>query len=67
MTIHELQAILDRHDPTADVVISTKHNRACFYFRVEERVGSAITKGQPLVPLKMTDEVGLTVVSVRVK
>jgi hypothetical protein len=45
MKIHELQAILDRHAPTADVVISTKHNRAYFHFRVEEHVRSAITKG----------------------
>jgi hypothetical protein len=32
MKVHELKAILDRHDPTADVVISTKHNRAYFHF-----------------------------------
>jgi hypothetical protein len=64
MKVHELKAILDRHDPTADVVISTKHNRAYFHFRVEEHVGSAITEGQPLVALELTDEVGLTVVPV---
>jgi hypothetical protein len=64
MKVHELQAILDRHDPTADVVICTKHNKAYFHFRVEERVGSAITEGQPLVALELTEEVGLTVIPV---
>jgi hypothetical protein len=64
MEVLELQAILDRHDQTADVLISTKHNRAYFHFRVEEHVGSAITKGQPLVALELTDEVGVTVLPV---
>jgi hypothetical protein len=64
MKVYELQALLDCHDPTADVVISTKHNRAYFDFKVEEHLGSAITKGQPLVALEMTDEIGLTVVTV---
>jgi hypothetical protein len=64
MKVHELQAILVRHDPTADVVISTKHNGAYFHFKVEEHLGSAITKGQPLIALEVTDEVGLTVATV---
>jgi hypothetical protein len=63
MKVHELQTILDRHDPTADVLITT-HNRAYFHFRVEENVGSAITKGQPLIALEMTDEAGVTVLPV---
>jgi hypothetical protein len=63
MKVHELQAILDRHDPTADVLIAS-HDRSYFHFRVEEHVGSAITEGQPLVVLELTDEVGLTVVPV---
>jgi hypothetical protein len=50
MKVHELQAILNGHDPTADVVISTKHNRACFHFRVEERVGPPSQEDNLLLP-----------------
>jgi hypothetical protein len=64
MKVCELQAILDRHDPTADIVIATTHDRAYFNFKVEKHVGSAITEGHPLVALEVTDEVGLTVVPV---
>jgi hypothetical protein len=64
MKIYELKALLDQHDPTADVVIATKHDRAYFHFKVEKHLGSAITRGQPLVALEVTDEVGLTVIPV---
>jgi hypothetical protein len=64
MKVYELQAILDCHDPTADVVIATKHDRAYFNFNVKKHLGSPITDGHPLVALEMTDEVGLTVVAV---
>ena len=64
MKVYELQAILDCHDPTADVAIATKHGRAYFNFKVEKHLGSAITDGYPIVALEVTDEVGLTVVAV---
>jgi hypothetical protein len=64
MKVYELQAILDCHDPTADVVIATTHDTAYFHFKVEKRVGTALTEGHPLVALEVTDEVGLTVVPV---
>jgi hypothetical protein len=57
MKVYELQALLDCHDPTADVVIATKPGRAYFHFKVEKHLGSAITKGQPLVVLEVTDPV----------
>jgi hypothetical protein len=64
MKVYELQALLDCHDSTADVVIATKSKEAYFHFKVEKHLGSTITKGQPLVLLEVTDEVGLTVVPV---
>jgi hypothetical protein len=64
MKVYELQAILDCHDATADVVIFTKHDRAYFNFKVEKHLGSAITEGHPLVALEVTDEGGLRVVAV---
>jgi hypothetical protein len=64
MKVYELQTILNCHDPTADVVIATMHDRAYFNFKVEKRVGTALTEGHPLVVLEVTDEVGLTVVPV---
>ena len=56
--------MLDCHDPTADVVIATKHDGAYFHFKVEKHLGTAITKGHPLVALEVTDEVGPTVATV---
>ena len=64
MKIYELQAMLDCHDPTADVVIATKYDGAYFHFKVEKHLGTAITNGHPLVALEVTDEVGPTVASV---
>jgi hypothetical protein len=32
MKVHQLQAILNGHDPTTDVVISTKHNKGVLSF-----------------------------------
>jgi hypothetical protein len=64
MKVHELQTILDEHDPTADVVIATTHDRAYFHFKVEKHLGTAITEGHPLVAFEVTDEVGVTVATV---
>jgi hypothetical protein len=64
MKVYELQAILECHDATADVVIFTKHDRSYFNFKVEKHLGSPITEGQPLIALEVTDEVGLRVVAV---